>query len=300
MGSGAQAPLAYIIGFPDKFRGVNLGRQLEESGFVVELSHGVVGPSEPKDIESVVDVRGSRKLLRRNLTSGEIGCALAHRSVYTKFLLTTNSWCLVFEDDAQLTNEFDLEAILSVIASNQPRIVQLDSGPNCTVLLPSSTKMFGKNQILFSQAVVPPTRANAYALNRHTAQLLLDATEKISHVADWPVRVNSRVEFYVPIRKMANLTDVVSQIGDRSNLHEGIKDRCIRLVSVVLHFRWMFSHHLYGSYRSYLMHEFVRMSLWSNSKKIITKREQEHKQAPVYVSAIWERFLRFISTRSTT
>lgn len=67
----------------------------------------------PFEFFDAIDLRNSNDMtyydnyshnLQRSLTSGEIGCALSHMSIYEKILCNECNWSLIIEDDALLNN----------------------------------------------------------------------------------------------------------------------------------------------------------------------------------------------------
>ena len=56
--------------------------------------------------------------LGRHITLAEIGCALAHRDVYSRILIEDAEWSVIFEDDAIVTDFSLLQSQIRAIRSS--------------------------------------------------------------------------------------------------------------------------------------------------------------------------------------
>ena len=106
----------------------------------------------------------------REMTLGEIGCALSHQSVYRKMIDERISWAMIVEDDAALGNDF-LE-LLDVISK------QINSSTSEIILFSHVERytQWGRKRIFDRYSLVKPTRANGsqcYLLTVTAAHALL-------------------------------------------------------------------------------------------------------------------------------
>lgn len=119
------------------------------------------------------------------LTLGEIGCALSHLGVYQRLLESQEPCVYVFEDDAEITDEFmDLRPKIQEFMEkqNQPTVLVL-----CSINGRKKVcqKLTAKISIMRSLA---GTRAHAYVLNRTAAQNLLKAQTPVKIELDaWAI-----------------------------------------------------------------------------------------------------------------
>jgi glycosyl transferase family 25 len=107
----------FIISLPkDKNRRESLERQLQKLALpfsVVEAVHGESLSAE--ELEASYDRKKAISLFNRELSKGEIGCALSHMSIYEKMIAEDIPHALILEDDARILDD-DLSATLSALA----------------------------------------------------------------------------------------------------------------------------------------------------------------------------------------
>jgi glycosyl transferase family 25 len=128
MSTSAPAPVTtqnevptFIISLPkDKNRRENLERQLQKLAMrfsVVKAVHGVALSEE--ELAASYDRRKAVRLFNRELSKGEIGCALSHLSIYQKMVAEDIPHALILEDDARILDD-GLPATLSDLAQRYP------------------------------------------------------------------------------------------------------------------------------------------------------------------------------------
>ncbi|MDO0972832.1 glycosyltransferase family 25 protein [Mycolicibacterium frederiksbergense] len=261
---------AFIIGLPATYRGDALEAQLNALNVSWSRVDGVVFKKESGDA-GLVDQMAAKVLLRRELIGSEIGCALAHRNVYRTIIELDQPYALVFEDDARIVGEsLEYSLIEAMLHTEVPTVVMLSYKKETAVTFcgPPAIYRIGPQ---FFRAIVPPTTTTAYALNAAAAGLLLDAGQPISHVADWPVRASASVHFYLPRQTIAVPDpNAGSTIGDRGALVAGAQtkfrlNRFTRRLRAALHVTWLQHRGYYGSYGSYVLHEFIRMPMYTRA-----------------------------------
>jgi GR25 family glycosyltransferase involved in LPS biosynthesis len=185
--------------------------------------------------------------LGRHITLAEIGCALAHRGVYSRILIEDAEWSVIFEDDAIVT-DFSL-------LQSQIRAIQFSNVRNPSIFLffhKIPLKNDRKKSQLFRKANSVPSYALAYALNKAAAQALLEAQSKIFSIADWPVCTH-QVKFYLAsnlgINHGSEIKEVQSQIGSANR----------GSVVGVSKFRWFIGYHFLRLrvFSPYLLHRHI-------------------------------------------
>lgn len=265
---------AMIIGIPDRYRGHELERQLARVGISAKRVAGVIADELQGGASAWADQRVARLLLHRELTSGEIGCALAHRAAYKTLIQSGADLGLVFEDDARLVAEPPLEAMAILLNSTEPRVLLMNWNPDWTFasssVTPAAQISPGYN---IHEVKLPPIDASAYALNRAAATLLLQNEGKVNYVSDWPAQVSHSIRFSIayprPFRSdetaLSTLQDQRDEHADKFAEHPFPK--AVRVLSSATHLRWMLNRKAYGSYRAYLHHELVRPGLGFLARK---------------------------------
>jgi glycosyl transferase family 25 len=108
---------AFIISLPkDRHRRESLERQLGKLAIpfsVMEAVHGEALSAE--ELEASYDRKKAINLFNRELSKGEIGCALSHMSIYQKMIAEDIPHALILEDDAKILDD-GLPATLSALA----------------------------------------------------------------------------------------------------------------------------------------------------------------------------------------
>jgi GR25 family glycosyltransferase involved in LPS biosynthesis len=131
----------------------------------------------------IYDLRTSSKIMRREMTLGEIGCAYGHLLAYKNAL--TADWLIVLEDDTYLNGDINkIENILRKM-NNRPTVIHLDdqdlSHPNTQFY----TYPFSKR----------PYRTHAYAINAAAIAVAVKTQKMIISTADWPIQWRYSVLF---------------------------------------------------------------------------------------------------------
>jgi glycosyl transferase family 25 len=102
----------YILGLRDSFRGEHLITNLRRKGLDAEISYGIDGRNlTPSQLSKLSSNKRSRRIMRRELTPMEIGCALGHRKIYEQFLLSDYEWALILEEDCFITEDFVIDKV---------------------------------------------------------------------------------------------------------------------------------------------------------------------------------------------
>jgi glycosyl transferase family 25 len=107
----------FIISLPkDKDRREYLGGQLEKLGIPFSILNAVHGASlSAEELDASYDRKKALRLFNRELSKGEIGCALSHITIYQKMVAENIPYALVLEDDASILDQ-DLAKTLAKLA----------------------------------------------------------------------------------------------------------------------------------------------------------------------------------------
>jgi len=184
--------IVQIISTERIIRSKNLEAKLTEFGLNFRISPGVV----PNEIEfhdgSLHSPFLSKLLCQRELSIGEVGCAIAHRNTINNFLNSDRKFGFIFEDDAEVIADFNFDVVVKLLDSNQPVIIALGWIPGFAI---AKSSQFHLSEDTIELATAP-TCAFAYAINRPAAKLMLTGHEKIVDLADWPIFTLNKVRFY--------------------------------------------------------------------------------------------------------
>jgi GR25 family glycosyltransferase involved in LPS biosynthesis len=274
---------ALVIGLDRNYRGAELEDQLGEHGIPMRRVQGVMVDDLPGGLDSHVDQAAARVLQRRELTKGEVGCALAHRAAWAALVASGNPFSLVFEDDARLVGKPMNDEIIQALQSSRPTVVVLDAYSDYTVI---SSHQDALARTVF-KALVPPPGAWAYGLNRAAAEALLEDGRKVSSVTDWPALVAHKIEFYTVYPQLARLADgVQSTLEETRHMQEvGSAEsparKAIRLAQSIGHVRWVQHWRVYGAYRVYLNHELRRLVINRSSRARGKRWDPGNQRSPL-------------------
>lgn len=144
--------------------------------------------------------------LGRAITPGEVGCALAHKAAYGRFLSSPSTWCLVLESDAELIRRPNFERLFSFLDTDIPRVVML--GWHSEEELARAPR--GRKHPF------PPSGTFAYAVNKPAARLAFRDGLSTPGLADWPPAMLSTEFFLWEDRCFRHDDSRASVIGDRS------------------------------------------------------------------------------------
>jgi len=174
-----------VIGLERNYRGLSLELEIRQLGYDVIRVDAIDGNTFGADISEIYNFVKARFFMHRELTNGEIATSLSHEKALDKFLETDYQYCVILEDDAVLNapENCPIEKVLETI-EGALTILQLHI-PNYSVysrlLVDNST-----NPALLKVPYAPRT-TSSYALSRQTAQYILDRSEKMYSVSDWPI-----------------------------------------------------------------------------------------------------------------
>jgi glycosyl transferase family 25 len=162
----------FIISLPkDKNRREYLGSQLDKLDVPYSIVNAVHGAALSADeLAASYDRKKALRLFNRELSKGEIGCALSHITIYRKMVAENIPYALVLEDDANILDE-DLSGTLAKLA-------QLHSAEEPAAILLSRVERYNANkkvQLDEGRCVYEAYRgvcAHAYFITRAAAEIL--------------------------------------------------------------------------------------------------------------------------------
>jgi glycosyl transferase family 25 len=105
--SAVQSVNIFVITLPDEYeRQEFMEKQIKATGLPFEFVYGINGKRlGSENINACYDAERCRNYyfkrtgIKRNLTPGEIGCSLSHRSIYNKIVKENIQRAIVLEDD---------------------------------------------------------------------------------------------------------------------------------------------------------------------------------------------------------
>lgn len=215
--------LIQIITTNGLIRSESLVPRLESMGLKYTLAEGITPSIENFNSGNLHHKFLSSLICQRPISKSEVGCALAHISSARKLLNSDFKYGIIFEDDAEIISDLDLNQFKNFLNSEQPRILVLGWVPGFAISLPNNMQEFD-NVI---EVAVPPTCAFGYALN-HSAAKILSSNNKILDLADWPINTVNKVKFAIVNSPVAYAPQdpLLSIIGNRiSNSNQLIFQR---------------------------------------------------------------------------
>lgn len=219
-----------IISTNNLVRSNNLVEKLTDQNIPFELTPGIVLTNTEFESGSNHSKLISHLICQRRITKAEVGCALAHQLAQKKFLFSDADFGIIFEDDAEIIEEFDLEIVKNYLNCLKPRILIFGWIPGYSISYPQNLQNYSN----VVKVVVPPTCAFAYALNKSAARILA-SSEKILDLADWPIYSFNKVEYaivaspwvqasqdpslsLIGIREAPNSVTVISNLSRKAKL----------------------------------------------------------------------------------
>jgi hypothetical protein len=226
--SGRDHPPILITGLPDSGRDARLCYQLKEFGIYPVRELGV----KPALNEVRMDDFTTGAIGFRTLP-GHLGCRLAHLNACSALLSTQAHFAVVLEDDALITDSFDLKAIETILGDLAgPAVLVLGRKNN----IPLTKSIFGKypHRDLITPLIHGPAYSYAYAINREAATVVVQATKRFGPrgFSDWPPELAGVASFFALNTPMATLdVDVTSTIyGDQIPIRVSALDRIAKLL----------------------------------------------------------------------
>lgn len=222
----------YILGLEYLFRGHKLITSLRDPIFEIEKFYGLDARNlSVEELRKYYSPEKTAILLRRQISPGEIGCAISHNLIYQNMIKTSIDYALILEDDAM---PIDMDELICTMVEFQTtnKFIQIPS------VVQLGNKIFSnknsKDRILPTK--FPSYGTYAYMLNLPAARELYNPTERVFSTADWPLNAMNVKWFrtnFVLVKDMsttsiisAGRTEIFAQDQNyRNRLHQKIKRR---------------------------------------------------------------------------
>jgi len=277
-----------IISTKGVIRSKNLISKLTEMGLNFKISPGVV----PNEIDfqsgAIHSALLSKLICQRNMRLGEVGCAIAHKNAISNFLDSDKKFGIIFEDDAEIIADFNLDTISKVLDSSVPIVIVLGWIPGFAVAK--------RQHVLLSEEpielITSPTCTFAYAINRPAAKLIIGGREKIIDLADWPIYTLNKVTFFAIDSHSpwvtANHDPKFSTIGERAT---SISTSPLRIAasrirlgsSLIALMLFSKSNYLNVSLKQIVHRLFIRDMLYKYGKSQVSKKTSSNNVIPLPV-----------------
>ncbi|MDR1901244.1 MAG: glycosyltransferase family 25 protein [Treponema sp.] len=213
----------FVITLPDaKDRQENISSQLHSMDIPYEFIWGVNGKRmTPGEIAESYDSERAVKRLGRNLTPGEIGCALSHRLVYEKMIKANIERAIILEDDVIVDKDFIVVMNLLMNIRINNYIVKLDS-PQKQMVPWHKIRLNDKYMIEHPLSSVMFTWG--YYIDLIAAETMINISKKVFLVADDWFWYKSYIKIRMLNKNIIFSNDSLeSEIGERSEGMEGQK-----------------------------------------------------------------------------
>ena len=236
-----------------------IAKELDGLGIQFEFVDAVVGADIDLYDAKVINLAKIQKFLGRNITNGEIGCALSHASIYQKMIDEKISDAIVLEDDAIITPEF-AECVKndSMVKSEYEFVMFYHYNAYALNWLEK------KNGVDYYRPAFMPFSTAGYYLNLKTAMILKDSTHPITTVADWPIALHERVNMAVAVPRIIQHPAEISQTFITGRPKTYIKHRLRMLFGC----NYLCRPDIYGSLLSYCRRTYFRFMYKALSKTI--------------------------------
>jgi glycosyl transferase family 25 len=165
-----------------KLRMAEMNQRLTEMNLAYERMPAVNGSQlSTEELHSFYQPALNKKLYRRPLSAGEIGCYMSHRNCWVKIQEQQLDLALILEDDAEMSDQ--LSALLSNIEKIQQPwdIIKLCDPPKKKAVLNSVQLHIDFKLCLYKKV---PSRATGYVVSLSGAKKLLQARETFARPVD--------------------------------------------------------------------------------------------------------------------
>jgi len=228
--SSQETVRTFVISLPhDKDRRENLEKQLQKLHIPFSIVEAVNGMSlSQEELETLYDRKKALRLFNRELSKGEIGCALSHMSIYKKIVTENIPYALILEDDAKILDDdlsVTLEKLQKIYAEKSPVVTLLSYVP----------RYIGNNKVQLDNdhCIYDTYRAacaHGYFITKAAAETLIKHLYPIYVVAD---KWEYFQERFIPVKALipysigltpASLASNIDAMGGRSKKVAGHKN----------------------------------------------------------------------------
>jgi len=222
----------------DGVRRQQIVRQLEVIGLPHEVFPAVYGKGLSREELARDYDAGAAARDKREMTLGEVGCALSHQGIYRRMLERQLPCSLVLEDDARLDPGITpvLAAVEALLMTDKPLVVLL----NCVKLTSYWSCLPLCGRYIAAPVLEGAWGAHGYALNQAAARSLLKHLYPVRLPADiWDrFRKEGLVEVRAVVPYCIGLAEVAQQstLGDdRASPAQSEKQRAETGLAYLLH-----------------------------------------------------------------
>lgn len=155
---------------------------LDKMRLSYELWYGVDGRERlPYEYETLIDRPEAHKNLHRDMADAEFACALSHNEIYQEIVKREIAAAIILEDDACVGDQF--QAMINALTPSPCELLLLDHKKGRVA---RSDVLKINLDLKAYRVVLPPELTTGYYLTQTAARKIIDATGRISGVADWP------------------------------------------------------------------------------------------------------------------
>lgn len=174
---------SFILGIESSFRGHKLITSLRDPIFEIEKFYGLDARNlSVEELRKYYSPEKTAILLRRQISPGDIGCAISHNLIYQNMIKASIDYALILEDDAMPLNMDELICTMVEFQINS-KFTQIPS------VVHLGNKFFSnkhsKDRILPTK--FPDYGTYAYMLNLPAARELYNPSGRVYSTADWPL-----------------------------------------------------------------------------------------------------------------
>lgn len=180
----------FIVSLPQSNRRYDINKKLSKYSFQYEdaIYGKILGEQYLQELNNHQWIKNN---YRRDLTFGEVGCALSHRNIYKKIIDQNIPWAIIFEDDISIKHPF-YDVLLNNIDKFNPNdlyILGAQEGLACNdyVILSNKNSINLNGFIKFNKTIDSERyiyRTAAYLISKKVAENILNFTEKKFCLAD--------------------------------------------------------------------------------------------------------------------
>ena len=217
-----------------------------------ELVKGIDGSKNRKDLERV-DSKKSLFWVNRELSNGEIACAMGHREMIMRAHINNAKIALFIEDDANLPIE-EIETLKqSILNHKAPKALILSYQTETSTIIPIFKRKHDEKRYVRSFFV--PTCAQMYAMNHAAIENVAAewSTHRIETPADFPPWYADCLDFYFQIPGVnPNIFEFSSKIGNKrfEYPNSGFKKRFLKFSLIA----WLQFAHREVGLKAYVMY----------------------------------------------
>lgn len=208
-------PLVYVINLPAS---INRRREMEKQLSKLDMKYNFIDAVDGRNLDKLYidkyySSRESLKLHGRELSRGELGCALSHLSIYREMITLGSDYAVILEDDIYVGSSFKkFVDLLPQIQGDDWEMINLISDTRST---PFGKPVFDIYR--YSRFHNPSNRTAAYVIKQSAALKLLRHAYPIRFAADGLTGrfMETGVNLYGLSPDIVSLRDVNSDIGPR-------------------------------------------------------------------------------------